>query len=227
MRNFSGGNDIEFPAAYERAVRSKIIGGAQKKFLIAYARSQEVYDFLRGYQDEEKESFLKSMAVNLFEDYGKLSEKQYLAVCNIIDKFAERRNAYKAAVDAQKAKSEYLGIVNEKISLRLVVESVIRVNAPKFSYYDSDSQEIYLMRDEAGNRVIYKSKSYFCFKFPAKQSLSDDYFFIRAGMVIYVNASIKAQVEYQGEKQTIIQRPKVVGVEYADNDLKDVIDKTN
>jgi hypothetical protein len=232
MRIAINRDDIEFPEAYERAVRSKIIGGAQKKFLAAYDRADEVYNFLRGYQDEAKESFLKSMAVNLFENYGKLSEKQYLAVCNIIDTFAEKRNAYIAAVEAQKAKSEYLGVADEKVSLRLKVDSVISINAQKFSYYDSSVQYIFLMSDLEGNRVVYKSKNYLSYKFPKSQMAESLVFYgdalsIQAGMVIEVNASIKAQVEYKGEKQTIIQRPKVVAVEYAEADLKDVLDRTN
>ena len=225
-----GAGEIEHPEAYERAIRRKIIGGAQLKFLAAYDRAEEVMSFLRGRQDELKESFLRSMAVNLFVSYGKLSEKQYLAVCNSIDQASERRAAFNAAVEEQKARSNYLGVANEKVLLKLKVDSVIRIDAMKFSYYDSDCQYIFLMSDSDGNRVVYKSKNYLSYKFPKAQiadSLvwSGDSLRIQAGMIIEVNASIKALVEYKGEKQSIIQRPKVMAVEWSEDDLKDVVDR--
>lgn len=222
--------DIEFPEAYERAVRNKIIGGAQKKFLATFERAQEVYNFLRGFEDVKKESFLTSMYQALFVNYGKLTEKQYLAVVKVIDAGKERKAAFMKAVEEQKAKSEFLGVESEKAVLRLTVDSVIMMNAVKFSYYDSSVQFLFLMHDDQGNRVIYRSKSYLTYKFKEtfvgeKRVQCSDEIEIKAGMAIYVNATIKAHTEYKGEKQTIIQRPKVTGLEYSDEMLKDLVNK--
>ena len=221
---------IEHPQAYAKAVKSKIIAGANAKFLKSFDRAEEVMQFLKAYDNSQvKPSFLKSMAEALFENYGKLTEAQYQAVCKTIDKMAENRAKYAQALAEQKAKSEFMGVENEKMTLTLKVVKVLRMSAPSFGYYDRASQEMYIMKDEADNTYVYRTKSFFQYKFPTKQVLVGmPYEFIgyhvKGGMTINIQATVKAHVEYKGEKQTIITRPKILGMEWVDSELKPLVD---
>ena len=111
-------------------------------------------------------------------------------------------------------------------NVKVRVEKVLIVEATKFSYYDIGFQYMYIMRDEAGNSIIYKTKSELGFKF--KTSKNDkfvmDELAVMQGMTMWIKAGIKAHTEYKGEKQTIITRAKVLGMEYKDSELKERVD---
>jgi hypothetical protein len=229
--------NIEHPQAYAKAVRSKIMAGANAKFLKSFDRAEEVMNFLKQYNCESaKPSFLKSMAEALFENYGKLTESQYQAVCKTIDKVAESRAKYAQALAEQKAKSAFVGVENEKVMVTVKVAKVLRMSAPSFSYYDRASQEMYIMTDDAGNTYVYRTKSFFEYKFPKKQLIDNSRYSngnsyglicdttVMAGMTITMEATVKAHVEYKGEKQTIITRPKILGMEWAVADIKPLVD---
>ena len=221
---------IEHPQAYAKAVKSKIMAGANAKFLKSFDRAEEVMNFLKQYNcTSAKESFLKSMAEALFENYGKLTEAQYQAVCKTIDKIAETRAKYAQALAEQKAKSAFVGVENEKLVVTVKVVKVLRMSAPSFGYYDRAVQEMYIMKDEADNTYVYRTKSFFQYKFPQKQVLvgmpcEHMGYHVKGGMTINIQATVKAHVEYKGEKQTIITRPKILGMEWVDSELKDLID---
>jgi len=230
---------IEHPAAYERAVKARILANAYKTWAKNTTRYQEIEEFLNNkgkiYKDlspysmpsvSYKDNFAGSLAKAL-DTYGKLSEKQCAAVLKVIDDQAQKKAEYKAAVEAQKEKSEFLGVANEKVSLKLKVDAIIALDAVAFSYYDSRTQYLVLMSDEEGNRVVYKSKTVLAYKFKMSPELANyhESIYIKAGMTVYIDASIKALVDYKGEKQTIIQRPKIKGLEYVYGTLRDDIDK--
>jgi hypothetical protein len=90
---------IEHPHAYAEATKARIIANAQKTFCRTYADHDEIQNFLcagRVHDDEGnfkhyKEGFIGSLA-SAFDSYGKLSEKQVLAVRKCI----ADRNARKA-----------------------------------------------------------------------------------------------------------------------------------
>lgn len=219
------------PAAYDRAVKRNIINNARNTFFATFPRGEEVEVFLNQFKNVDdynrvsyKEGFMGSMAQAL-NDFGKLSQKQYDVVVRIMDEQQAKREAYKAAIEAQKAQSQHLGV--EKLeNVRVTVDKVLIVDAAQFSYYDSSWQYVYLMRDDAGNRIVYKTKTGLSFKF--KQSKNDawqmDSIEALQGCVLWINAGIKAHTEYKGEKQTIITRAKVLGMEYDPNNLKDPVD---
>jgi hypothetical protein len=242
--------DIEYPHLYEAAIRRNIIANAQKTwrksnpdtcvaietFLIAgrveCARREISYT----------ENFVGSLA-KAFDTYGKLSPKQCDAVIKCINDRAVRIAERTKAIEEQKARSVFLGVTAEKLTTRAFVEAVIIVDAPQFSYYDPSRALVYLMRDEAGNRIVYKSKSHLAYKFQySKKCLErfgnmtkednrsfiwDNAFIgIKAGMTIEFTGTIKAHTESKGEKQTIVQRVKVSALDYTEGKLKDMIDKT-
>ena len=221
---------IENEAAYNAAIKRNILANANKTFRANFERADEVEVFLKKFiivDDYDrpagyKEGFMGSMASAL-ANFGKLTQKQYDTVVRIMDEQAVKREAFMAAVEAQKALSTHVQTID---NLKVKVDKVLIVKATKFSYYDSDSQFVYLMSDEAGNRIVLKTKTRLAFKF--KTSKNDSFYMdditALGGMTLWIKAGIKAHTEYKGEKQTIITRAKVLGMEYKDSELKDRVD---
>ena len=221
---------IENEAAYAAAIKRNILANANKTFRANFERADEVEAFLKKFiivDDYDrpagyKDGFMGSMASAL-ASFGKLTQKQYDTVVRIMDEQAAKREAFMAAVEAQKALSAHVQTID---NLKVKVEKVLIVEATKFSYYDIGFQYMYIMRDEAGNTIVYKTKSELGFKF--KQSNKDkfpmDELAVMQGMTMWIKAGIKAHTEYKGEKQTIITRAKVLGMEYKDSELKDRVD---
>jgi len=216
---------IEHPDRYFDAVKSRIIANAQKTWRKNTPEHAEIEAFLTLGRSEEKgrvvyeEGFVGSLA-KAFDTYGKLTEKQCQAVLKSIAMREERIAKWKQAVEEQKAKSAHLGVVSEKRECVLTVEKKINVECPKFSYYDRASQDIYLMKDEEGNRIVLKTKSWVMVEF--KEGYNNEEYWtetredgktyrpLNKGDIIKAKFTIKAHSEYKGEKQTIIQRLKIV-----------------
>jgi len=205
-------SNIQNPAAYAAATHNYIIANAMKTWRAANPRHVEIEEWLNGgrmFDDGDfigfKENFCGSLCA-AFERFGKLSEKQVAAALKIIDTAAVRRAERQVAFDAQKALSAFVGTVGERTTFKLTVDKVVEVEVTPFSYYDSSIMFIFLMRDEAGNRVIYKTKSNLCL------NVGEHYLDIKAGDKIEIKATIKAHEEYKSEKQTIVQRAKVTAI---------------
>lgn len=217
---------IENEAAYEAAIKRNILANANKTFRRTFDRADEVMMYLTKFHINNgktlmfKEGFMGSMAAAIVH-FGKLTQKQYDTVVRIMDEQATKREAFMAAVEAQKALSAHVQTID---NVKVKVEKVLIVEATKFSYYDSDSQFVYLMRDEAGNRIVLKTKTRLAFKF--KTSKNDTFYMddivALGGMTLWIKAGIKAHTEYEGEKQTIITRAKVLGMEYSE--IKETLD---
>ena len=219
---------IENEAAYNAAIKRNILANANKTFRANFERADEVEVFLKKFiivDDYDrpagyKEGFMGSMASAL-ASFGKLTQKQYDTVVRIMDEQAVKREAFMAAVEAQKALSAHVQTID---NLKVKVDKVLIVKATKFSYYDSDSQFVYLMSDEAGNRIVLKTKTRLAFKF--KTSKNDSFYMdditALGGMTLWIKAGIKAHTEYKGEKQTIITRAKVLGMEFSE--IKETLD---
>jgi len=207
---------IENEAAYEAAIHRNIIGNAKKTWR---KNNAEVCETIEAFISQGRheahhgmtydDNFVGSLA-KAFDTYGKLSEKQVAAVLKIIATADERRAAMVKAIEDQKARSLHLGVASERIQLKLHVDKVVEVEVQKFSYYDSSTMYIYLMRDEAGNRIVYKTKSLFGLNI--KGDNFDQFLPVLEKTDIEIKATIKAHTEYKGEKQTIIQRAKVTKI---------------
>ena len=220
---------IEYPDRYFDAVKARIIANAQKTWRKNNPDHAEIEAFLTLGRSEEnrrvvyENNFVGSLA-KAFDTYGKLTENQCRAVLKSIAMREERIAKWKQAVEEQKARSEFMGVVSEKAEATLTVEKVITVEATKFSYYDRANQEVYLMRDEKGNRIVLKTKSWVLVPFDAEKDQNHtswtetkkdgkEYRMMRNGDVIKAKSVIKAHSESRGEKQTIIQRLKIVALE--------------
>jgi hypothetical protein len=186
---------IENHSAYDRAVRRNIVNNARKTFL-KRDRAQEVVNWLYSARGDFAASLLDS-----YVTYGKLTDKQFDAVLRCIERDAAKKAEWEAKRLEMAALGSFVGDEGGKISLTNVkVEAVLTIGARSFSYYDRDSQEMYLLRDEAGNRLVFKTKNFIS---------------VEKGDVVNLTAKVKAHQEFRGEKQTLINRAKFERVEVA------------
>ena len=200
------------PDAWMAARESYIALNARTTFFRTYERAQEVENFLDSIKQNEKimsgESFLSSVARN-FDRMPKLSQKQYDAVCKIIDDRAAKAAERKAQFQAEAAKSDWIGTVGERQEFTLTVLNIVEYQKPRFHYHDSDYGYITIMADESGNRVVYFNT------LEAKSVDEDDcveYTPAEKGDQVVFTAKIKEHGERDGAKQTIVQRPTKIKV---------------
>ena len=188
-------NMIQNEAAYEAARNRNILANARKTFL-KRDRAQEVVSWLYNARGDFAASLLGS-----YNTYGKLTDKQFDAVLRCIDRAVAKKAEWEAKRLEMAALGSFVGAEGGKISLNNVkVEAVLTIDAARFSYYDRDSQELYLLRDEAGNRLVFKTKAMVE---------------IAKGDTVNLTAKVKAHQEFRGEKQTLINRAKFTKVEAA------------
>lgn len=95
-----------------------------------------------------------------------------------------------AAADIRAA-STFVGSVGDRAEFDVVVEKVIDISLGSFP---TVYRYIYLLRDAAGNRVVYKGTA-----LPTDE-----------GERYRIRATIAGHEEYRGERQTIVQRPKMI-----------------
>lgn len=187
---------IDNPVAYERATKARIIANANTTFRRTYLDYAEIESFLadgREYNDFGdfkcyKDGFVGSLA-SAYDNFGKLSEKQVLAVRKSI----EQRKARKAEWADQKAlldaKREHIGTVGEKVTLTLTCVHIITLESAYGTTF------INICEDADKNTIIYKGNA---IGFPNK------------GETATIKATIKEHGVRNGVKQTVIQRPKVI-----------------
>lgn len=188
---------IEFPARYEAARKSYILANANKTFANTYPDYREVLDFIaagRLFDDDGrvvgyKEGFVGSL-VSAYDTFGKLTEGQVNAVRKCIARNKERRAEWADKQAALNATRQHLGTVGQKITLTLTTVHVVVLDGVYGTSY------IFIMEDENNNIVIYKGKSE-CV--PDKNETAT------------ITATVKEHGVREGVKQTIIQRPKLVG----------------
>lgn len=195
---------IDNPEAYARATKARIIANANTTFRRTYADYAEIEAFLslgRVYAEYDnsfisyKDTFAGSLA-SAFDNFGKLTEKQVLAVRKCIEANKARKAEWadkKALVDANR---NHIGTVGEKMTLTLTLKKRIQIEGAKFSYYDSGITDLCIFEDADQNIVIYKGKS-------------SDIEQIAEGETATIKATIKEHGVRNGVKQTIIQRPKL------------------
>jgi len=190
-------NGIEYPEAYEAAIKRNIITNAQKTWAKNTLRSAEIQNALYAGRNEHsyEENFIGSLA-KAFDTYGKLSEKQSAAILKGIDARQAKKVEW-ANKDAElNAKREFLGVVGEKITLTLTIKKVI--------FWESTfgTQYLYILEDAQQNVVIYKGNAkVFCVNEAGEER--------NEGSTVTVIATVKEHSLRNEVKQTVIQRPKL------------------
>lgn len=126
-----------------------------------------------------------------------MSEKQLIAVENTLNKIE--------AEITRKENADYVGEIGQRIEIELEFVRSIFIGAG----YAYNSPDVYLTicRTPEGNTVIYKGA---CngLGFSTTYDEENEYRTIDKGSKVKVKATIKEHKEYNGEKQTTINRPK-------------------
>ena len=131
---------------------------------------------------EGSNEFLRSFTATLAQ-WGALTPRQLEAV--------ESCFAVIDRTEAARANSQHIGNVGDKVTLTITVERIVVL---KSEFYGDNY--ITIARDEQGNTITYKGRTNIGGK----------------GDVNTIKASVKEHTVYNGIKQTVIQRPKLVEV---------------
>ena len=131
---------------------------------------------------EGSNEFLRSFTATLAQ-WGALTPRQLEAV--------ESCFAVIDRTEAARANSQHVGNVGDKVTLTITVERIVVL---KSEFYGDNY--ITIARDEQGNAITYKGRTDIGGK----------------GDTSTIKASVKEHTVYNGIKQTVIQRPKLVEV---------------
>ena len=109
---------------------------------------------------------------------------------------AERiaREAEEQRIREQKAISQHIGSVGDKIEMDVILEKNAWFDIPSFRGFGTDTMHIYTFRDENGNAIIWKTS----------KGLG-----IESGTKVHLKGQIKEHSEYSDEKQTVLTRCKL------------------
>ena len=115
---------------------------------------------------------------------------------------AERlaREAEEQRIREQKAHSQHVGQVGDKIDLDVILEKRAWFEIPSFRGYGTDTMHIYTFRDAEGNALVWKTS----------KGISTE-----NGERVHLKGTIKEHSEYDEEKQTVLTRCKIEKVEEA------------
>ena len=188
---------VEHPAAYEAAIKRNIINNATKTFYKTYPDAGDIVQFL--ISNSERNSFYANLLGSL-NSYGKLTEKQVLAVRKSITTLAERKAQWIAQAAEKNVTRTFVGTEKKKITVTLTVKKVIVVDRPKFYWADSGTSLLRICEDADGNVIVFSGNA----DFPAE------------GETATITATVKMHRYYkQGDievPQTVIIRPKTVAI---------------
>jgi len=164
---------------------------------ITCSREQEP-EQVEATQDEDTlvaklEKAEQQMESEALQEWGGLTDKQTELVRNALaraEKWEAERQAKYAAKKAEDLNGQHVGAVGQRYEFDLVVE---RVHS-----YDTDYGATYIniCRDASNNVIVYKGSNEW-----------------GKGEKIVCKATVKDHSEYEGVKQTMIQRPKVLSRE--------------
>ena len=190
MRGYS--REIEYPDRYEAAVEARIHAnartGRRRRWLAADPTRQDVINKMYEAANHAREgSFIVKM-VESYDEWGSLTGNQEAAVRRIVEQNAQRDEARAAARAEEAAHSQYVGTVGERREFTLTIKG-----RPEFEG-NFGTVYIHICHDPNDNVVIYKGG----------KTLGE------RGETVRVKATVKAQSEREGVKQTIISRPVVV-----------------
>jgi len=187
-------HEADNEAAYQAAIHRNILANARKTFLRTFEDGEAIIEwcvtfkiFSGSHFVGYEEGFGGSLAKAL-DTYGKLSEKQVLAVRKILADRAARKAEWADKQAALNAAREHIGEVGKKVTLTLTVKHLVVLDGLYGTTY------LHICEDENQNVVIYKGNAS---GFPDK------------GETATIVATIKEHGVRNGVKQTVIQRPKL------------------
>jgi hypothetical protein len=178
---------------------AKLNAAAEKRAAAATAKRNAAMAVVAAERAAGLAVFLESNAAfiaSIPSDSGFWSEFKQ----SFIERQRDPSAAQVALVERELAKralpaSRHLGVVGEKVTLVLTTKRIVTIQGRAMFYGDSGLLYITIMSDADGNVVTYKGKS---------NSVPNE------GATATISATVKVHDEFNGVKQTVIQRPKVV-----------------
>ena len=107
----------------------------------------------------------------------------------------EKREAERKAKEAEKAISQFVGTVGEKLEMEVTYIGSPRFERPSFGGWGTETCYIHTFKDANGNKLVWKTSS----------AIWD----IEEGQKVTVRGTVKEHNEYKGEKQTNLIRCKI------------------
>lgn len=196
-------NHIEYPEAYARARKARILQNATTTFFRKFEDASEIISYIT--YDHHGNSFLKQMR-DSFNDYGKLSEKQVEAIRNIRAKRAERK-AEREAQRAEEIKTKgHVGEIKERRDFVLTLKFKTGFQYQPMFYGDPGYKDIIIFQDADGNEYKYTGLA-------IPLTLDDqEATEVKPGDQYTFKATIKAHEMYKGCPQTVLTRPAKITV---------------
>lgn len=201
-------NEAAYIAGAERRIAANAAKGRKQRFEAANPDHAEIRHYV--YDRSAKSSFYASIADSM-DQYGAPSPKQLEIIRRDMASFeakkaewAEKRAAKRAA---EAELSEWVGEVGKRVEWTLTIDG--------HHTYEGEFGlvHIYILKDEAGNVVVYKGSS--CLgveteRMTAAGWKTSDWRSFDKGDKVTGKATIKTHTTREGVKQTMISRPKFV-----------------
>lgn len=109
----------------------------------------------------------------------------------------------------QKQESQWIGEIGQKLSnMEVTLVSVTTYEKPQYSYYDSSIGRIYKFVDNSGNLLVWFTSNMLVHDKANRLECVEPENGIK---VTIKSATIKQHSDYNGQKQTILNRTKLVG----------------
>ena len=120
----------------------------------------------------------------------------------------ERQAKIEAERAEQRAKSNYVGKEGDRIETVVTLDFTAEFEVDGF-YGRPAYRTLYGMSDENGNRFVWVTGACLYIEKCAENGIPDNEY-AQKGDVIRINGTIKGHKEYKGEKQTVLNRVKIV-----------------
>lgn len=172
-------------------------GQNKKYFLIA----ETVINYFKDQTFTERQDFLNNIKLTLSQEYCKASG--FVAYAYLAYQKQLEYEAKKQAEAEQKKQSEYIGTIGKRIELELTLKKRIAYSA-NYNGYNETTCYIYLFEDDNGNTYKWNTNKFL------EKIINGSYEVINEGEQTKLKGTIKVHEEYQGQKQTVITRCKIL-----------------
>lgn len=120
---------------------------------------------------------------------------------------AEEKARHDAEIKAQKAISQYVGQIGDRIEGTYTLDHVAYWEQQAFTGYGTTTMYLYVFKDDGGNKLIWKTIKGCCVRLG-----NDQYKTAEQGDKVTIKGTIKDHNEYDDEKQTVLTRCKVIDI---------------
>lgn len=117
---------------------------------------------------------------------------------------AERLRQQEERIRAEKAKSQYIGKVGERIEIEVTLEKIATYERPSFRGYGTELALIYIFK-QGDNKIVWNTSTAL-----GRWNERDEWEPVEEGNTITLRGTVKDHSEYKEEKQTVLTRCKLM-----------------